>query len=88
MVPEETASVSEDSDRQSPRGEIDGELNRGLEEYLELTSFPYLDRIFEGGLRVRGKLEKISHRLRVGRGRCGRREVLINQIDSLIRDWY
>lgn len=84
----EPASVLEDSDRQSPRGEIDGELNRGLEEYLELTSFPYLDRIFEGDLRVRGKLEKISHRLRVGRGRCGRREVLINQIGSLIRDWY
>lgn len=84
----EPASVLEDSDRQSPRGEIDGELNRGLEEYLELTSFPYLDRIFEGDLRVRGRLEKISQGLRVDLGGRRRREVLINQIDSLIRDWY
>ncbi len=84
----EPASVLEDSDEQSPRGEIDGELNRGLEEYLELTSFPYLDRIYEGDLLVRGELEKLSQRLRVGLDGCRHREVLINQIESLIEDWY
>ncbi|WP_229068503.1 hypothetical protein [Actinoplanes sp. DH11] len=84
----DAASALEDSDNHPPRAEIDDELVRGLEEYLELTSFPYSDRIFDADLGVREKLEGISQRLRVDVGENRRREILVAQIDRLIMDWY
>jgi hypothetical protein len=85
---ENVASALEDSDEASLETEGDEELSRELDEYLEVTSFPDLDLLFEGDVVARERLEGISRRLGSAVGAHRHRAILIAQIGKLISDWY
>ncbi|RVX40617.1 hypothetical protein EDD27_3033 [Nonomuraea polychroma] len=75
----------EPSPNESPS---DAWLGDALEEYLDLVSFPNIEKIQEGESTMYESLNALRNRLAANEGAFKRRAALRKRLDELITDWY